>query len=241
MAVQRVEWLTPHMAAVTFTGPELEGLRVDLPAASVRLLIPSVGADLVIPLWNGNEFLLPDDSRPVIRTFTPRHVGGDTLELDIVKHDGGAISDWLGVAAPGDPAAVSGPGRGYAIDEGASGFLLAGDESALPAICQLLEALPAETPVQVIIEVAHPDARLPLPHHPQATVDWRDLATGVAPGDALLPALQAAPLEPGTRVWVAGEAAAMHRVRRHLFAERQLARDQATVRGYWKRERSSPG
>jgi len=35
-------------------------------------------------------------------------------------------------------------------------------------------------------------------------------------------------------VWVAGEAAAVHRIRRHLFDERGLPRRQATIRGYWK-------
>jgi NADPH-dependent ferric siderophore reductase len=39
-------------------------------------------------------------------------------------------------------------------------------------------------------------------------------------------------------VWVAGEAAAVQRIRRHLFAERGLTRAQAVVRGYWKQGRS---
>jgi NADPH-dependent ferric siderophore reductase len=40
------------------------------------------------------------------------------------------------------------------------------------------------------------------------------------------------------RVWAAGEAAAVQRIRRHLFQDRQLPRAQATVRGYWKHGRS---
>ena len=35
-----------------------------------------------MPAWNGNEFLLPDGRRPAIRTFTPRRVDPDALELD---------------------------------------------------------------------------------------------------------------------------------------------------------------
>jgi NADPH-dependent ferric siderophore reductase len=38
-------------------------------------------------------------------------------------------------------------------------------------------------------------------------------------------------------VWAAGEAAAMQRIRRHLFDEREVPRAQATVRGYWKHGR----
>lgn len=229
------------MVRVTLAGPDLEGLAVEHPAASVRVLLPSPGAqELVVPSWNGNEFLLPDGRRPAIRTFTPRRVDPEALELDveIVIHDGGAASEWVEAAEPGDPAAVSGPGRGYAIDRDAPAFLLAGDETAIPAMSQLLEALPAETPVQVHIEVAHPDARLALPDHPRAAVEWCDLPSGASPGDALVAAVGGGDLAPGTRVWVAGEAAAVQRIRRHLFEERGLPRAQAAVRGYWKHGRS---
>jgi NADPH-dependent ferric siderophore reductase len=41
-----------------------------------------------------------------------------------------------------------------------------------------------------------------------------------------------------TRVWVAGEAAALQRLRRHLFEDRGLPRAHAWVRGYWKHGRS---
>ncbi|MGH7419108.1 MAG: siderophore-interacting protein, partial [Candidatus Rokuibacteriota bacterium] len=185
VAVSRVEQLTPRMVRVTFHGSELEGLTVDDPAASVRLLLPSPGtAALVMPTWNGNEFLLPDGRRPTIRTFTPFRVDADALELDleIVIHGGGAASEWAAAAQPGDPAAISGPGRGYAIDRDAPAFLLAGDETAIPAISQLLEVLPTDRPVQVYVEVAHPDARLPLPDHPRAAVEWCDLPPGGSRG-----------------------------------------------------------
>ena len=41
-------------------------------------------------------------------------------------------------------------------------------------------------------------------------------------------------IEPDTRVWAAGEAGAMQRIRRHLFEERNLPRSRASIRGYWK-------
>lgn len=228
------------MRRVTLAGSELEGFTVDQPAASVRLLLPAEGRELVMPTWNGNEFLLPDGRRPAIRTFTPRRVDPEGLEidLDIVLHGPGVASQWAEVAEPGDPAALSGPGRGYAIDADAPAFLLAGDETAIPAISQLLEVLPADTPVQVHIEVAAPDARLAVPDHPGATVAWSDLPPGAPPGEALVAAVVGADITPGTRVWVAGEAAAVQRIRRHLFNERGLPRAQATVRGYWKHGRT---
>ncbi len=236
--VRRVEHLTPRMTRVTVAGPELAGLTVELPAASVRLLLPSPGTpELVVPTWNGNEFLLDDGRRPLIRTFTPRRVDVLTheLDLDIVIHEGGAASEWANQAAPGDPAAVSGPGRGYAIDPDARSYLLAGDESAIPAIGQLLEALPA-LPVEAHVEISHPDARLALPPHANATVHWHERSSG-SPGDELVAAVRRADLDTDARVWAAGEAAAMQRLRKHLFTERDLARRAAAVRGYWKQGR----
>jgi NADPH-dependent ferric siderophore reductase len=240
--VQRVERVTPRLVRVNFAGPELEGLTVEQPAASVRLLLPSPGTpELVMPTWNGNEFLLPGGRRPTIRTFTPWRVDPDALELDlgIVVHGKGAASEWAEAAEPGEQGAISGPGRGYAVDRDAPAFLVAGAETAIPAITQLLDAVPADTPVQVHIEVGHPDARIALPEHPRATVEWHDLPAGVTPGELLIEAVHAADLGPGTKVWAAGEAAAVWRVRKHLFDDLGLPRAQAAVRGYWKHGRAA--
>lgn len=233
--------LTPRLLQVTLAGSELEGLTVEQPAASVRLLFPSAGTrQLVMPTWNGNEFLLPNGERPTIRTFTPRRVDPQALELDveIVVHADGAASRWAEEAEPGDSAAVSGPGRGYVVDPEAPAFCLAGDETAIPAISQLLETLPGSRPVQVHVEVADPTARLELTSRPQTTIQWHDMDPGAAFGDALVAAVRGAELAPATRVWVAGEAAAVQRIRRHLFDERGLPRSQTAVRGYWKYGRS---
>jgi NADPH-dependent ferric siderophore reductase len=239
--VRRVERLTPRLVRVTLVGAELA---VDQPAASVRVLLPSAaGADLVVPSWNGNEFLLPDGRRPTIRTLTPWRSDPDAVELDvgIVVHGGGVASDWALSAEPGEPAAISGPGRGYTVDHDAPAYLIAGDETAIPAITQVLDALSDETTVQVRVEVAHPDARLALPAHPGATVEWCDLAPGSPPGDALAAAVRDVALADGTRVWAAGEAAAVQRIRRNLFDDRGLPRAHTSVRGYWKHGRAGDG
>jgi NADPH-dependent ferric siderophore reductase len=242
VVVRHVVLETPRLARVTLAGPELAGFAVEQPAASVRLLLPSPAEhELVIPTWNGNEFLLPDGRRPTIRTLTPWRFDTGTLELDVgvVIHGGGAASEWVSGAQSGDGVAVSGPGRGYTVDPNAPAFLLAGDETAIPAITQLLDVLPGGVPVQVRIELADPDARFALPDHPAASVEWCDLAPGAPPGDAVVAAIQRAVIVPGTKVWVAGEAAAVQRIRRHLFEELALPRGQVTARGYWKSGRAA--
>ena len=240
--MERVERLSPRLVQVTLAGPELEGLVVPEPAASVRVLLPQAGSDrLVMPEWQGNEYLLPGGARPTIRTLTPRRVDPDVLELDVavVVHGTGAASGWADTVAPGAPAAVSGPGRGYAVPDDAAAFFLAGDETAVPAISQLLEALPIGTPVQAHLEVADEDARVVLPRLEAASVSWHPRRAGTAPGSALAEAVAATDLPDGTYAWIAGEATAVQRVRRLLFEDRGLPRNRAAVRGYWKHGRTA--
>jgi NADPH-dependent ferric siderophore reductase len=92
--------------------------------------------------------------------------------------------------------------------------------------------------VQVRVEVARPEGRLALPDHPRAAVEWCDLPRGASPGDALVAAVRDADLAPDTRVWIAGEAAAVQRIRRYLFEECGISRAQTSVRGYWKHGRT---
>lgn len=241
MEVVRLRPRSPHLVRATFGGDALAGFEPPAPAGSVRLLVPPPGsAQLVMPVWNGNEFLLPDGSRPTIRTYTPLRFDPEGLELDldIVLHPGGAVAAWAEQARPGDPAAVSGPGRGYEVDPTARSFVLAGDETAIPAIAQLLEALPGEATARVLVELARPDARVELPPHPGASVTWLALPEAATHGSALVDAVRALEIGDDDTVWVAGEAAAVQRIRKHLFDERGLARSQATVRGYWKHGRT---
>ena len=233
---------SPRMRRITFRGEELIGLDPADPAASIRLLLPHHG-ELVLPEWNGNEYLHTDGSRPHLRTLTPLRVDAEKgeVDVDVVLHGSGPMATWAEAAAPGDAVAISGTGRGYAIDAGAPRFLLAGDESAMPAISTILEALPDHLPVRVIVEVAHPDARLDPPGAPGLSVSWHVQGAGSAPGRELATAVESEDVADGTRVWVAGEAASVQRIRRHLFDTLGLPRGQCTVRGYWKHGRAGDG
>jgi NADPH-dependent ferric siderophore reductase len=232
---------SPRLRSVTLSGPELVGLEPPQPAASVRVLLPRRG-ELVLPEWNGNEFLHADGTRPHLRTLTPLRIDPDRgeVDVDIVLHgSSGPLATWAIDAAPGDEVAISGTGRGYDIERDAPAFLLAGDESALPAISTILGALPDGTAGEVHVEVGDPSAEVELRRPAGIDVAWHVLAEGAAAGDALVDAVTTAPLPGGARVWVAGEAASVQRIRRHLFEVLDLDRAQCTVRGYWKRGRAS--
>ena len=230
-----------RLVRVTLAGPELVGLTVTEPAASVRVLLPSEGNDdVVIPEWNGNEFLDAVGRRPGIRTLTPARVDEQAAELDVcvVAHGDGHAARWATSATLGSGAAVSGPGRGFTVDADAPAWLVAGDETALPAIVQLLTAIAPGRGVTVHVE-APASGRLVLPPREGAVVTWHEPTPGAPPGTALMEALTEAAFENSTHVWAAGEAAAMQRLRRHLYDERGLPRRQVAVRGYWKLGRSA--
>jgi NADPH-dependent ferric siderophore reductase len=240
-AVRSIEPLSARMLRVVLGGDELDGFKIESPASSVRLLLPPPGEDeIVMPTWTGNQFELPDGDRAPIRTFTPRSFDADRSELtiDIVLHEHGAATDWVRNASVGDVVAISGPGRSEDLDPDARSFLLAGDESAIPAIGQLLESIEHDRSITVHVEVSAPDARIELPAHPNATVTWHDARPEASPGDAMVEAVIAVDELPDA-VWLAGEAAAVQRLRKHLFDERGRERSSVTARGYWKQGRSA--
>jgi NADPH-dependent ferric siderophore reductase len=239
--VEATEWLTPRLARVTLKGPELRALEVSQPASSVRVLLPDPEHPhaMELPGWDGNRFVLSDGRRPTLRTLTPRYNDrdGGTLQVDVVVHGKGAAALWASTASPGSPVAVSGPARGYTIDPDASTLVLGGDETAIAAIGQILEALPDHTEALVQIETINAESRPPLPSHPRCRVKWVD-QDGL-PGEALVEQLGQAELPDDARLWAAGEAAAMQRLRQRLFNERGIPRGRATIRGYWKHGRGA--
>jgi NADPH-dependent ferric siderophore reductase len=229
---------TPRLQRVTVQGPELVGLEPGGPAASIRMLLPHDG-ELVLPQWNGNEFLEADGSRPHLRTLTPLRVDRERgeVDVDIVLHGSGPMATWAASAAVGDPVAISGTGRGYTIDADAP-LLLGGDESALPALSTILDALPPDASARALVEIGDPEAELDLRVPDEVTVTWHVLPGGSPPGDALVEAVVSTSVAPDARVWVAGEAASVQRIRRHLFETLGLPRARCAVRGYWKHGRA---
>ncbi len=233
--------LSERMMRIVLGGSELAGFAIESPASSVRLLLPPPGTDVLeMPTWTGNQFELVTGERAPIRTFTPRSFDAERLELtlDVVLHDHGAATDWARRAAVGDEAAISGPGRSETLDPAARSFLLVGDESAIPAIAQLLESIEADRTVDVHIEITDPRARFELPDHPRATITWHDAVAEAAPGASIADVVEGLDQLPDA-VWVAGEAAAVQRLRTHLFDGRGRGRKNVTARGYWKLGRSA--
>ncbi|WP_017593050.1 SIP domain-containing protein [Nocardiopsis potens] len=259
-----VRRLSPHMVRVTFDGPDLADLSVRRPDSQVKLLFPRPGQDRpVLPEapaeggamgWYSAFTALPEQVRPWMRSYTLRShdPAAGTADIDFVLHgaegggpDDGPATRWARTAAPGDLLGMFGPSDEFAAPlaiERAFGtgarILLAGDDTALPAIGTVLEHLPAGTRASVFAEVADAEDEIGLPLPEGAEVHWAHRGRHVRPGSgtALLDAVRAADLGGGPLfAWLAGEAGAVRSLRRHLVGERGADKRSIDFTGYWRR------
>lgn len=209
--VVRAVRLSPHFTRVTFTGPELRWFGTDRLDQRVKLLFPAadgrlsdIGADdpeaVLAGTWYARWRELPEAERSPLRTYTVRDVRPTAREVDVdmvVHEDGGPAARWALRAAPGDELLLVGPDArskdsGIGIDWApgtATELLLAGDETAAPAICSILESLPAGRAAHAFIEVPGAEDVLPLTVPAGAEVTW--LARGDRPrGEAVVAAVR---------------------------------------------------
>jgi NADPH-dependent ferric siderophore reductase len=236
--VVSVSRLTPRLVSVRLGGPALAGFQVEAPTSHMKVFLPAPGqvaptlpeAGPGGPVWPG------DAPRPAVRTYTPRRwdEATGTLEVQFVIHGSGPASAWAEQATAGDQLAVRGPGGRFQVDATVEHWWIAGDESAVPAVATLLEALPPSSTAEVHLEAAGPDDEIPLLSPAHTTITWHHRRTPDAWGTELYEAAQNASIATGSRIWVACEAAAMRRIRTHLLADRQIPASSLVTRGYWR-------
>lgn len=180
--VTAITELTPSFRRFTFGGADLadygdpgydQRVKVVFPTETVGLDAMPSGDD-----WYTTWRELPEDERPPFRTYTTRQVRNDVHEVDIdmVAHDvRGPASAWISRAVIGDEVLILAPttahsGVSYGIDfvppARTDNLLLAGDETAAPAIAVILEQLPRDASGVVVLELPHRDDLAYLPHHP---------------------------------------------------------------------------
>jgi NADPH-dependent ferric siderophore reductase len=185
--VASVERVSPSFVRVTFSGADLAdfGTPGRVLDQRIKLVFPAPGASVprLAPSdnWYSAWLALPDDERGAMRTYSIRELlvtdEGTRLVVDFVLHlapgSTGPASRWADAAAEGDELLVIGPRRGRKEDGGieyapgdARAILLAGDETAAPAIAVILEQLPPDARGTVVVELPHPEDAEYLPRHP---------------------------------------------------------------------------
>ncbi|MFI5792703.1 siderophore-interacting protein [Streptomyces sp. NPDC051677] len=235
--VVRTERLTPHMQRVVLGGVGLaEFAAGDCTDHYVKLLFGPDGVTYPEPFdLERIRAEFPREQWPVTRTYTVRDWDAEhrELTLDFVLHgDEGLAGPWAARVQPGETVRFMGPGGAYAPDHAADWHLLAGDESALPAIAAALESLPAGALAHAFIEVAGPEEEQKI----DSDVDVVWLHRGDRPvGERLVEAVRALEFPEGRlHAFVHGEAACVKDLRKLLRVELQIPREDLSISGYWR-------
>ena len=215
--VSDVRQLTPQLIRVVAEG-DLSNWQTGAPGGHFKLFAPQAGED------------------PAMRTYTPREVDvdGGRLTVDFALHADGPATAWVRSAAPGDELEISGMARaGYTPSETAGWTIFLADQSALPAVASIAEALPAGYDARAVIEIPTAAEELELASDAELAVSW--VVESGAPCEQLVAAAIALGLPDGEgEIWVGCEADSMREIRRHLLHELGLSPRSLHTRAYWK-------
>ncbi|WP_102157972.1 ATP-binding cassette domain-containing protein [Zhihengliuella halotolerans] len=248
-------------------------------------------ADADVTAWYRTWLQIEPAERGWLRTYSIRsyrpagHPGNlgeyPEIDVDFVLHVervdgelvGGPASVWAATAEPGQTITMLGPnaalcGTDYAGIEFRPGtarrILLAGDETAAPAICSILETLPPGMTGNAFIEVPSVDDIQGSFTRSGVSVQW--LPRGSRPhGELLETAVRSAVAIPAAGAvvagrepedidvdetilwetagggnqpfyaWLAGEAGTIKELRRYLVRDAGMNRKQVSFMGYWRR------
>jgi NADPH-dependent ferric siderophore reductase len=215
------------MRRITFVGPDLETFAWSGPAAHVKLVFPD-------PLTGVLPELSSSTPPSSVRTYTPRRFDPETkqLQIDFFLHGTGIGSTWAERAQVGEQIVVFGPSPGFEFDRTADWYVLACDETALPAIETLLEACPPHIAVTLFAEIGSASERRTVAGLAIDDVHW------VVRGGShrsLAVALEAYEWPHGNgRVYAGCEAGMVREIRRYALDTLGFDRSHVTTRGYWR-------
>jgi NADPH-dependent ferric siderophore reductase len=217
--------LTPHMRRLELSAPELDGFSY-APGQDVMLLVAA------------------DGNRPVRRRYTIRDLdlAARKLTIDVVLHGDGPGERWIRAAQPGDRIEGIGPRGKITINPAADWHLFMGDESALPAIFAMTEALPGDSVATIVLEVPGPDDEQDVNAAARTRLTWLHRLSGPAGESGALTA-EAAEVElpPGKgQAYLLGEARVVLALR-EVLTGRGLPADQMSPKAYWGRGRANAG
>jgi len=189
VAVSDIRRLSPSFLRVTFAGDDLADFGTAGLDQRIKLVLPlegdgapagfdhlgicepeAVASGSWYELWRA----APVERRNPIRTYTVRAARPRQHELDVdfaAHGDGGPASRWVRSARPGDELVIVGPddrSTGWRIGldwrpGGRDELLLVGDETAVPAVCSILESLEPDVRASAFLEVPQAADALDIP------------------------------------------------------------------------------
>lgn len=225
--------LTPNMIRVTFTAPEIGDMDPNCHGANCKLFLPTVDQTR-----SDFEQQLQDGPRPVVRTYTVRHVRKDQQEMDIdfVYHgDAGPASAWAKRTQPDDFCGFAGPGPVKVASFYADRYLIVADMSALPVAAATLEAMPDDAKGMAIFEILAEDDRQDFRVPAGIECHWIVNSDSHSPNDRILQMVTAIDWpECRIQTCIAGESGMVKSLRKELLGKRGLSKDDCYLSGYWK-------
>lgn len=209
LRVARADTLADHVRAITFESPDLVGFEHE------------PGQDLMI------EF--PQPNRTTRRRYTIRRSNPTegTIDIEFEVHGHGVAAQWAEHAQVGDTLEAIGPRGAITLDTTAASNLFIADDSALPAVAAMIEALPIPTAITALLLTDQGPESRPFTDA-SASVTW-------ITADQLDDTIADLTLAADTASYVFGE--------RHLVTEAVEALTEAGVpadairsKAYWRRD-----
>ncbi|MEM8538492.1 MAG: siderophore-interacting protein [Pseudomonadota bacterium] len=166
--------------------------------------------------------------RPVYSVRAQREA---EIDVDVFQHAGGPAAEWATTVEPGAQVALLGPGGGGILNH--TDVVLAGDETAYPAIARILDGLPVSARAYVFLLSHTGNHDYPLPHRDGTNLTMCNSSNFVTKTVGALADL------PASFVWVGAEST-------HAAAFRQsnavtaLPKSNRLIASYWTRGKSAP-
>ncbi|NLG54128.1 MAG: siderophore-interacting protein [Rhodococcus sp.] len=250
LSVLRTAEVTPRMRRITLGGEQLGPFSAsgfDLPAFTtrgaddyVKLFFPEPGAEPVLPEQHDGHLHWPRKPAPIARAYTIRRFDADAgeLDLDFVVHGHGIAGNWARDAKPGDEIHLAGPKVSTIPPEGASWWLLAGDETALPAIGHYLDdARGSSTPLHAFVLVDGPAEE----QRELDGVHWVHRRSDADDALVLAEAVRAHSLPDSDGwMWIAGEAGIVRELRA-VAKQLGIPKPMLDASGYWRADSGALG
>ena len=165
------------------------------------------------------------------RVYTARYIdhADHKITVDILRHDGGTTSEWAASVIAGEVIGLIGPGGGDTPEGG--WVLLAGDETAQPAILRMLETLPPQTEGTAFLLAGAPGCEGQFDNKTRIDVQWLHRSRGddlVATVKRVVP-----PTRDDSYLWFAASKSEARDIRAHFHEKLRQPRGRFTCAAYW--------
>ncbi len=229
LKVQSLRMISRRMKRITLSCPDIERFNRN-DALHLQVLVNFAALSAIT-----NDA----GARSVWRRYTVRSVdvSSGTIDVDIFMHgEVGPGALWAAALRIGDLVAVAGPSGG-SIGMAAR-YLIAGDETALPAIARILTLLPPESKGDVLIEIGDPSDRLLLDSPEGMRLSWLNRGSEQSSIENAVTRYLTLFSDEEIFVWTGCETGVARSLRNQMKSASPSGKIDHLITGYWRRATS---